>query len=98
VKWLRAIVAAGLLAGLLLSPKLWLSTRIYPQTPVWSALRPIPAPFDYALYGALLLAVIAAAVTPKITPILLALSPVMVAFDQSRLQPGSSSTASCSLR
>jgi hypothetical protein len=31
--------------------------------------------------------VIAAAVTPKITPILLALSPVMVAFDQSRLQP-----------
>ncbi|HJZ94930.1 MAG TPA: DoxX family protein [Candidatus Solibacter sp.] len=85
--WLRAIVAAGLLAGLLLSPKLWLSDRVYPQTPVWSGLHPIPAPFDYVLYGALLLAVVAAAIKPDTTAILLVLAAILVAFDQSRLQP-----------
>jgi hypothetical protein len=55
---LRAVVAAGLMAGLLLSPKLWVSTRFYPLTPVAQFLRPLPYPFDYAVY-ILLLALLA---------------------------------------
>ena len=51
---LRAVVAAGLIAGLLLSPKLWVSTRFYPLTPVMQFLKPLPYPFDYAVYVLLL--------------------------------------------
>ena len=84
---MRSIVAAGLLAGLLLSPKLWLSSRIYPQTPVWSGLPAIPPPFDWVVYAALLLAVAVSAVKPRATVVFLGLAAVLVACDQSRLQP-----------
>ena len=84
---MRWVVAGGLIAGLLLSPKLWLSDRFYPLTPVWSGLHPVPAPFDRVLYVALLLAVVLAAVRPRFTPVLLMIATVMAAFDQSRLQP-----------
>jgi hypothetical protein len=76
-----------MLAGLLLSPKLWLSSRLYPLTPVWSGLHPIPPPFDWVLYGALLVSVAAAAVWPRAVATFLGLAAAMVAFDQSRLQP-----------
>jgi hypothetical protein len=84
---LRSIVAAGLLAGLLLSPKLWLSDRFYPQTPVWSGFPPIPPPFDRAVYVALLLSVIVAVWKPRTTGVFLGLAAILVALDQSRLQP-----------
>jgi len=48
-------VIAGMMAGLLLSPRLWLSSRLYPQTPVWSGLHALPHPADYLVYGALIL-------------------------------------------
>jgi hypothetical protein len=76
-----------MLASLLLSPKLWLSDRFYPQTPVWSGPHSIPAPFDRVVYAALLLALVLAAVKPRLTPIFLAIAAVMVVFDQSRMQP-----------
>ena len=84
---MRRIVAAGLLSGLLLSPKLWLSSRIYPQAPVWSGLPAIPPPYDCVVYAALLLAVAVAAVKPRATVVFLGLAVVLVACDQSRLQP-----------
>ena len=84
---MRRIIAAGLLAGLLLSPKLWLSSRIYPQTPVWSGLPAIPPPLDWVVYAVLLLTVIASALKPRATVIFLGLAVVLVACDQSRLQP-----------
>jgi hypothetical protein len=76
-----------MLAGLLLSPKLWLSSRLYPQTPIWSGLHPIPPPFDRVVYVALLLSLLVAAVKPRATVVFLGLAGVLVAFDQSRLQP-----------
>jgi hypothetical protein len=90
---LRAVVAAGLMAGLLLSPKLWVSTRIYPLTPVVQFLKPLPYPLDYAVYILLLalLAVTAAArglPSPRwwIAASVLLLA-ALCAQDQSRLQP-----------
>src|SRR5689334_942694 len=65
VSAVRWIVAAGMLAGLLLSPRLWLSDRLYPQTPIWNALHPIPPPFDRVAFAALLLALIVAALRPR---------------------------------
>jgi hypothetical protein len=55
--WLRIAVAAGLVAGLLLSPNLWISTRSYPLTPLWDAVPPLPYPADYALFGLLVVLV-----------------------------------------
>jgi hypothetical protein len=78
---------AGLLAGLLLSPKLWLSSRLYPQTPACSGLAAIPPPFDWVVYAGLLLAVAVAAVEPRATAVFLGLAVTLVAYDQSRLQP-----------
>jgi hypothetical protein len=52
---LKIGIAGGLLAGLLLSPKLWVSSRFYPQTPVLPFLRAIPFPIDYAVFILLLL-------------------------------------------
>ncbi|HKZ26618.1 MAG TPA: hypothetical protein VJ086_01835, partial [Rubrobacteraceae bacterium] len=49
--WLRLALAAGLVAGLLLSPNLWISTRSYPLTPLWDAVPYLPYPADYALFG-----------------------------------------------
>ncbi len=63
---LRIAIAGALFAGLALSPKLWISERVYPLTPVLTLLRPIPFPVDYILYGAMLaiLAVIAVVARP----------------------------------
>jgi hypothetical protein len=41
--------------GFLLSPKLWLRSRLYPLTPVSAFLHPIPWPFDLLVFLALLL-------------------------------------------
>jgi hypothetical protein len=90
---LRAVVAAGLMAGLLLSPKLWVSTRFYPLTPVAPFLKPLPYPFDYAVYILLIALLAVTGVAPRLSSarwwivasvLLLA---ALCAQDQSRLQP-----------
>src|ERR1041385_7423246 len=97
---LRTLVIAGLLAGFLLSPKLWTSARFYPQTPVWSALHPLPVPFDRIVFGALLLALIAGLFARSRLPLaaFLVLAAALAALDQSGGQPGSTNTSSCSWR
>lgn len=50
----KAFVAAGMLAGLLLSPKLWLTERHYPHVPVWDGLPAVAPPWDAVVYGAML--------------------------------------------
>ena len=80
------------MAGLLLSPKLWVSTRFYPLTPVAPFLKPLPYPFDYAVYILLLALLAATVVAPRLSSrwwiaasvLLLA---ALCAQDQSRLQP-----------
>jgi hypothetical protein len=77
-------------AGLALSPKLWLSERFYPQTPVLPFLRPIPGPLDYILYGAMLALLIAIAVVDrpaKLIGLFAVLATAVALFDQSRWQP-----------
>src|ERR1700722_18236007 len=87
---LQAAVSAGLMAGLLLSPRLWMSTRFYPLTPLALFLKPLLFPLDYAAY-LLLLGLLAAAAVPLksrwwIAGSLLLLA-ALCAQDQSRLQP-----------
>ena len=86
---LRISVISGMLAGFALSPKLWLSSRFYPLTPVWSFIRPLPSPGDYLLFFTLTALLIAAAIVPRreILIAVFALLVLVILQDQSRLQP-----------
>jgi hypothetical protein len=86
---LRISVILGLLAGFALSPKLWLSSRIYPLTPVWPFLRPLSSPGDYIVLFALIALLMALIVAPRreILVAVFALLLLLALQDQSRWQP-----------
>ena len=87
---LKIVIAAGLFAGLALSPKLWLSDRLYPLTPVFSFLGRIPEPFDFLIYTALLAILIAIAIgrkPAKLIGVFAVIAIIVALFDQSRWQP-----------
>lgn len=52
--WLKACLAIGFIAGLLLTTKLWLADRTYPLTPVFQNLPQPSFPLDYIIYCALI--------------------------------------------
>ena len=90
--WLRIALAAGLVAGLLLSPNLWISTRSYPLTHLWDAVPPLPYPADHALFGLLMVLVTGVGVARGRAIGWLGISALVVAAffvvqDESRLQP-----------
>src|SRR5579871_5288649 len=88
--WLRIGLATGLLAGFLLTPRLWLSSRLYPLVPAFAFLRPVPAPWDRAVFTALLLLPVWIAIRPKpwkAIASLLVLTAGYSLFDQARWQP-----------
>ncbi len=85
--YLRIALAAGTIAGMVLSHRLWLSGRSYPLTPVFPLLKPIPSPLDKVLFAATLLALAASALTPRLIPVFASLAVFLALGDQSRLQP-----------
>jgi hypothetical protein len=87
---LRYTLAAAMFCGLLLSPRLWLSSRSYPLAPVWDGLPTVPAPWDWLVLGVLVVALAAIVVAPR--PRLAMLVFVVLAgawslWDQTRWQP-----------
>jgi hypothetical protein len=88
--WLRIVVATGLLCGLGLSWRLWLSSRLFPLSPVSDSLPRIPFPLDVAwllvLLG-LLLAILVAARPRRFIFAFLALAATLSLWDQTRWQP-----------
>jgi hypothetical protein len=88
-RWLRVSVILGLLAGMALSPKLWLSARAYPLTPVWSGIGALGPPADGIVLGVLIALLVAAIFVPRRGVILgvFALFALLAAQDQSRWQP-----------
>lgn len=87
---LRRAVALGLMCGLLLSPRLWLSSRFYPLTPVWPFLKPIPPPYDRLALGAMLVLLAASIIAPRVKYTIFAfvlLAAALAMADQSRWQP-----------
>ncbi len=86
---LRVGVILGLLAGFALSPKLWLSERVYPFTPVWSFIKPTAPPSDYIIFFALIALLIAAGIAPRreLWIAIFALLALLALQDQSRWQP-----------
>jgi hypothetical protein len=87
---LKIAIAAAMFAGLALSPKLWLSGRVYPATPLFPFLQPIPPPLDYICYGAMLALLVAIAIvarSEKLIWLFTALAITAALYDQSRWQP-----------
>src|SRR4051794_19909880 len=79
-----------MIAGLLLSLRLWLSSRFYPQAPVFARLHPVRPPFDSIVLGAMIALLIWAAIASRPAKAIagfLALAATYTLFDQSRLQP-----------
>ncbi len=87
---IKLALTFGLIAGFVLSPTLWLSSRVYPLTPVFHSLPPVPPPFDVVVLAAMvLLAVWAAAARTPFQPLvgLLVVAVACAIEDQSRWQP-----------
>lgn len=86
----RRLLLLGLLAGMLISWKLWLTDRAFPHLTVWPWLGPLPVPWDRVLFGATLAGLIAAFAFPaRRLPLtlLLALCLWLALQDQVRWQP-----------
>jgi hypothetical protein len=91
VVWVKWLLVAGLLSGLLLSPQLWvIAGRSYPFCPIVSGLPNLDYPFDcfwYLILVSLLIAVLVQA-RPRATLIaFLVLSAILTLWDQTRWQP-----------
>jgi len=87
---LRIVVAAACLAGMVLSPRLWLSRRVYPTTPVWGGLPAIPAAAGDVWFAVLLALLAAIVVRPRWRRAVVAftVAAALLSFwDQSRWQP-----------
>ena len=90
VNALRRVTAAAFLITLFISPKLWLTTRDYPLTPIWSRLPQPPYPLDYVLFWGMAGALLAAALLPDprgVLKIVCIIALLWAILDQSRWQP-----------
>ncbi|HZI17999.1 MAG TPA: hypothetical protein VEY09_05320 [Pyrinomonadaceae bacterium] len=90
VRVLKVVLPLACMAGLLLSPKLWLSARDYPLSPVGGLLPAAPPPADALLFAALLvlLSLTALAARPqRYAGAAVVLAVFLGLSDQSRWQP-----------
>jgi hypothetical protein len=88
--WLRIVTAIALVCAFVLSWRLWISSRLFPFSPVISSLPAIPFPLDYIWFVALigLLLAIAATVQPRRLVIVFLVSAGLLSLlDQMRWQP-----------
>jgi hypothetical protein len=88
-KWVAVTTLAGLLVGILLSAKLWLSSRWFPLTPLLPVFGPFPPPFDKIIFFAVVgLLVLTGLFRQPWMFLASAVSLVLLALqDQSRWQP-----------
>lgn len=89
-QFIKITIALGFIFGLLLSSKLWISSRFYPLTPIFNILPKITYPFDYILLALLFCLLLLIIILQK-PRIFIWLFIVMISFlallDQSRWQP-----------
>jgi len=91
LRYLRSLIAAAFLAGMLLSRRLWFGIgRTFPRTPLISALPDAFRLLEFLFWPLLLIVLIFIALRKDATRfivIALTLSAVLVLLDQTRLQP-----------
>lgn len=88
--WIKAIVALGLLSGLLISLHLWIPPRTFPHIPFIEIFPSLPGVLEIILYPALLVTLIGVVVRARPRRLIgsaLVILTVYILFDQMRLQP-----------
>jgi len=88
--WLKIVVVGGLIAGLLLSFKLWTEERFFPHTPVLDNFPAIPPSVETILFIILLGLLVAIFILPKPQKFIfsaLFVATIFAFFDQMRWQP-----------
>jgi hypothetical protein len=88
--WLKSTVSVALGCCLVLSAKLWVSTRLFPLAPVSHSLPAIRFPLDYVCFAcllALLLTISIAARPRKLVLAFVCLATALSLWDQNRWQP-----------
>ena len=86
----RLLLMLGLLLGVLVSWRLWLTDRVFPHLTCFDWLGPFPQPWDKILFGVYLLVITACLFQPKrrwVLGLLLGLSVLLALQDQVRWQP-----------
>jgi len=86
----KTVIVLGFAAGFSLSPKLWISNRLYPLIPVFHGLPHTTSPLDHILFGLLFLLLIAIGMAsrPRIYIVAFAILLLFLALlDQTRWQP-----------
>jgi uncharacterized membrane protein YphA (DoxX/SURF4 family) len=86
----RTAVVMGFAAGLLLSPRLWISSRDYPLVPIVHHLPRIAFPVDYLCAAALFFSLGSIAVTARPRSLIFGFAALLVflaLYDQTRWQP-----------
>lgn len=84
------VIAVGMLVCMAFSGSLWMSTRLYPLTPAFGIVPPLPWPADAAVAALLVGLLVAIIARPRAWPpvaAVVALLAVLFAQDQSRLWP-----------
>lgn len=88
--WLKTTVILAFCIGLLMSSRLWIGPRSYPQAPVSGTLPVIEGVMAYGLFAALFVFAALALISPKPQKFIaafLAIIAVLCFFDQTRWQP-----------
>jgi len=88
--WLKITLAVALICGFGLSWRLWISSRLFPLSPVTGWLPAVPFPFDYiwlVLLLGLLLAIAVIAHPRRLILLFLLLAGILSLWDQTRWQP-----------
>lgn len=83
------MVAAALLAGIGLSPRLWTDQRVFPLIPAWPFIPPAPSWVQIVLLLTLLTSTLLLLVAPKVRAhgVAVLAAAALVALDLNRLQP-----------
>ncbi len=88
--WLKGTIAIALVCGFCFSWKLWISSRLFPLSPVSDLLPTIPFPLDYIWFFVLvvtLLPIIIAAQPRRLIFGFIGLAMLLSLWDQNRWQP-----------
>jgi len=88
--WLKTTVILAFCIGLLMSSRLWIGPRSYPEAPVFGTLPAIEGFIAYGLFAALFVFAAIALISPKpqrFIAAFLAIIAVLCFFDQTRWQP-----------
>jgi hypothetical protein len=90
ILWLKITIAMALMCGFGLSWRLWISTRLFPLSPVSNSLPVVRFPLDYIWFVSLLLLLLAIAIANRPRWFILAflvLAALLSLWDQARWQP-----------